>query len=99
MLLQTLVENAIKHGISELPKGGVLRVVSSVVDGALSIVVQNPRPTAEVRRVDREASGVGLANARERLRLIFGKGAVLDVDVSIRGRATARVTIPTRASA
>ena len=31
--------------------------------------------------------------------LIFGKGAVLDVDVSIRGRATARVTIPTRASA
>lgn len=98
MLLQTLVENAIKHGISELPEGGVLRVASSVVEGALSIVVENPRPTSAVRRADGEASGVGLVNARERLRLIFGAGALLDVDLSIPGRATARVTIPSRAS-
>jgi LytS/YehU family sensor histidine kinase len=98
MLLQTLVENAIKHGISELPEGGVLRMASSVVSGALSIVVENPRPTSAVQRADREASGVGLVNARERLRLIFGAGALLVVDLSTPGRATVRVTVPPRAS-
>jgi sensor histidine kinase YesM len=73
-------------------------VASSIVDGALSIVVENPRPTSPLRRADGEASGVGLVNARERLRLIFGAGALLDVDLATPGRATVRVTIPSRAS-
>jgi LytS/YehU family sensor histidine kinase len=94
MLLQTLVENAIKHGISELPAGGVLRLSARVVDGALSIVVENPRPTSTVRRLDDGGSGVGLVNATERLRLLFGSQARLNLDLSTPGNAVARMTIP-----
>jgi len=44
MLLQTVVENAIKHGIAELPAGGDLRIVAALQAGTLHIVVENTRP-------------------------------------------------------
>jgi LytS/YehU family sensor histidine kinase len=95
MLVQTLVENAIKHGISELPEGGVLELSARVHDDELAITVANPRPTARRKRLDGDdaGTGVGLANARERLRLLFGTNATLDLDLSIPTRATARVSI------
>jgi hypothetical protein len=99
MLLQTLVENAIKHGISELPEGGVLRLSARVDDGELAITVANPRPTERPKGLEPQGAGVGLANARERLRLIFGEGARLDLDLSTPSRATARLSIRTGAPA
>lgn len=99
MLLQTLVENAIKHGIAELPAGGLLRIVASVKNGVFSLEVQNPRsvaqgpahsPTGATRPA---GEGVGLRNARDRLRLLFGERASLDLDLSEAAMATARLTI------
>ena len=46
MLLQTLVENAIKHGIAELPAGGLLRISAVLQDDMLLLEVENPRPSA-----------------------------------------------------
>ena len=46
MLLQTLVENAIKHGIAELPSGGLLRISAVLRDGMLILEVENPRLAA-----------------------------------------------------
>jgi two-component system sensor histidine kinase AlgZ len=91
MLLQTLVENAIKHGIAQLPSGGLVRVSATVQSEMLVLEVENPRPPAPVRAA---ADGVGLQNARDRLRLLFGERASLELDLSRPSVATARLRIP-----
>jgi sensor histidine kinase YesM len=91
MLLQTLVENAIKHGIAELPSGGMLRISAAVHKDVLVLQVENPRPPAPGRAPH---EGVGLRNAHDRLRLLYGARASLDLDLSKPAVATARLRIP-----
>jgi LytS/YehU family sensor histidine kinase len=91
MLLQTVVENAIKHGIAELPAGGLLSIRADLQDGALVLQVENPRPLTVTRPV---SEGTGLRNAEERLRLLFDSGATLELDLSRPAMATTRVRIP-----
>ena len=91
MLLQTLVENAIKHGIAELPSGGVLRISAVLENEMLNVEIENPRPTAPIPVT---GEGVGLRNARDRLRLLFGTRATLDLDLSKPAMATARLRVP-----
>jgi hypothetical protein len=91
MLLQTLVENAIKHGIAALPAGGLLRISAAVQDDMLILEVENPRPVAPAQAAH---ESVGLRNARDRLRLLFGVRASLDLDLSQSAVATARLHIP-----
>jgi len=91
MMLQTVVENAIKHGIAELPEGGVLRISAALRERALLIEVENPRPSTPWRP---QSQGIGLRNAVERLRLLFGAEAALDLDLSHPDRALARIRIP-----
>jgi LytS/YehU family sensor histidine kinase len=90
MLLQTVVENAIKHGIAELPAGGVLRISAALKDGTLFLQVENPRPHDARSR----GEGMGLRNSEERLRLLFGPGASLDLDLSQSAMVTTRIRIP-----
>jgi sensor histidine kinase YesM len=91
MLLQTLVENAIKHGIAELPSGGLLRISAVLENEMLQVEIENPRPPAQIPAV---GEGVGLSNARDRLRLLFGTRATLDLDLSKSAVATARLRVP-----
>jgi hypothetical protein len=91
MLLQTLVENAIKHGIAELPSGGLLRISAVLESEILSVEIENSRPLAPIPA---SGEGVGLRNARDRLRLLFGTRATLDLDLSKPTVATARLRIP-----
>jgi LytS/YehU family sensor histidine kinase len=91
MLLQTLVENAIKHGIAELPSGGLLRISAVLQNETLILEVENPRPSATIRITQ---EGVGLRNARDRLRLLFGTRASLELDLAKPAVATARLRIP-----
>ena len=90
MLLQTLVENAVKHGIAELPQGGRVSVEAMVRDGMLVLEVANSRPAAAVLT----AGGTGLRNAAERLRLMFGPSASISLDLSQPDSAVASVRIP-----
>ncbi len=91
MLLQTVVENAIKHGIAELPSGGVLRIRAALKDGTLLLEVENPRPPKASRAA---GEGTGLRNSEERLRLLFGSRASLDLDLSQPAAARTRIRIP-----
>jgi LytS/YehU family sensor histidine kinase len=91
MMLQTLVENAIKHGIADLSDGGLLRISGWTAGGALLLEVENPRPEPRARRTP---EGIGIANARKRLNLLFGPEATLELDLSHPARALARVSIP-----
>jgi LytS/YehU family sensor histidine kinase len=91
MLLQTVVENSIKHGISELPDGGRIKI-SARLEGALfSLLVENPRPPVAAATMP---AGIGLRNADERLRLLFGVAAGVVLDLSHPSVATARIHIP-----
>lgn len=91
MLMQTIVENAIKHGVAELPDGGVLQISAQVRNGSLLLEIANPRPAA---LAPNPHSGIGLRNATERLRLLFGAHASLDLDLSDPELALARIRLP-----
>jgi LytS/YehU family sensor histidine kinase len=91
MLLQTVVENSIKHGIAELPEGGTVKISARIAGGLFLMQVENPRPAAAASAPQ---GGIGLRNADERLRLLFGSGASLDLDLSSPSVATARIRIP-----
>jgi len=73
MLLQTLVENGVKHGVARLAHGGEIRVASEMQNGALTIRVQNSGQLAESSGSTR----VGLENIRQRLHLLYGDAASL----------------------
>lgn len=75
MLVQTLVENAVKHGIAELPQGGRVRLEARVREDHVEIVVTNSGRF----KPPEDDSGYGLHNARERLRLLYGERASLAV--------------------
>lgn len=90
MLLQSLVENAVKHGIAPLPAGGEL-LVSARLDGdTLVVEVNNPGRLADPYP---GATGVGLANTRERLRILYGSRATLRLE-NREGRVAATVLMP-----
>lgn len=92
MLLQTLVENAIKHGIAPLKQGGTLRIAAYIAERELILQVVNPRPVGATS--DMASEGVGLRNSSQRLRLLFGPAARLRLDLSEPSQATAEVRIP-----
>ena len=90
MMLQTLVENAIKHGLEPKAEGGRIDIGCEVVDGQLAVHVQDTgvgfRPNAE--------SGVGLANIRERLQALYGNRAELIIDLPPSGGTCATIRVP-----
>jgi len=96
MLLQLLVENAIKHGISHLPAGGALSISARKDADALVVEVKNPTPTPGSASgfEPRDGVGIGLSNAADRLALLYGGRAALKLDLSVVGQATSTVRIP-----
>jgi len=73
MLVLTLVENAVKHGISRLTAGGTIRIGATVAGDRLRVSVANSGTLGAAATT----AGVGLSNARERLQLIYGDTASL----------------------
>jgi two-component system sensor histidine kinase AlgZ len=72
MLVLTLVENAVKHGISRLTEGGAVTISARVNGDRLDVRVANSGTLPSAA-----GSGVGLSNTRERLQLIYGDTASL----------------------
>ena len=91
MLLQTLVENALKHGIRPLPAGGELLIRARPRQDVLVIEVEN---SGRLPDSGSDGAGVGLRNARARLRLLYGGRAGLCLEGGANGRVQATVEIP-----
>jgi len=79
MMIQTLVENAIKHGVSNLLEGGIIEIQSNVNDSMLTIKIRNSGQLLGGRKKPGTRSGVGLVNTKERLKLIYGDTATFNI--------------------
>ena len=75
LLLQPLVENAVRHGVEPSPEGGQIRVRTRVKRAHAMIVIVNTMPG----RPSRPGNGIALRNVRERLRLMHDVTAQFDV--------------------
>jgi two-component system LytT family sensor kinase len=75
MMLQTLVENAIKHGISKQVSGGTVTIVSKMEDRYHQLVIRN---TGRLNTSGNE-DGFGLISTRNRLQLLFGEQANFNI--------------------
>ncbi|HYV10590.1 MAG TPA: histidine kinase [Pyrinomonadaceae bacterium] len=95
MLLQPLVENAIKHGISPRPEGGNIEIYAKRLDGKLHVEISDD---GLGMREPQNGSGVGLVNTRERLKHLYGAAHAFNLS-SFPGRGvTIRISLPFKES-
>ncbi len=90
MVVQTLVENAIKHGIGKIAGQGDLLIAARMEHDALCLVVEN---TGRLMAAPPTSPQFGLKNIRERLRLLYGDRGSLSLEAT-NGRVTATVLMP-----
>jgi hypothetical protein len=94
-VLQPLIENAIRHGLSGRRFAGTIEISAAIVDGSLVVRVADngvgldgPAKTA--------GRGIGLANARNRLRILYGDDNRLQLTNNEAGGAVSELRIPAR---
>jgi signal transduction histidine kinase len=93
MMLQTLVENALKHGLEPLPEGGTVWIIAREADERLTVTVaDNGRGFSD----EGGGTGIGLKNVRERLRLAYGDAAGFNVVSNFPRGVAATITVPKR---
>ena len=90
MMLQTLVENAIKHGISKKIKGGLIKVISRFTNDHFELIVQN------TGFLDEETSpeGFGIKSTRDRLGLVFHGKADFQIKGINGNQVQAKIIMP-----
>jgi LytS/YehU family sensor histidine kinase len=92
MMLQSMVENAIKHGLECKPAGGTLRVFADVHNGNLRVIVSDDGVGFGV--MPSTGTGTGLTNIRERLRMLFGNAAALTIGPNEPSGVVATIQVP-----
>jgi LytS/YehU family sensor histidine kinase len=95
LILQPLVENAIRHGVSRVSTAGRVIVSAAVEDGVLRLSVSDDGPGIGNGN-GTPGSGTGLTNTRERLAELYGASGRLQVERIPEGGTLATVTIPCR---
>jgi two-component system LytT family sensor kinase len=95
MVLQPIVENAIRHGIQRSSSAGRIRISACRSEGMLEIKVQDDGPGLAVASPD-QARGIGLANTRARIKQLYGDAARLSVENGSQGGAMATIVLPCR---
>jgi LytS/YehU family sensor histidine kinase len=90
MMLVTLVENAIRHGLTPLPDGGDVRIHAHVTDGKLRVQVIDTGAGLS----ESSGPGVGLANVRTRLSTLYGGKARFLLAQNPHGGVTATIEVP-----
>jgi sensor histidine kinase YesM len=94
MMLQTLVENAIKHGISKEKNGGLVKVISDYRNNHHELIVQN---SGSLPLHSESSDGFGINSTRNRLKLLYGGKATFEIKDNGQHMVEAIVTMPVQA--
>jgi len=92
MMLQSMVENAIKHGLECKPEGGTLRIVAEVADSQLRVTVTDDGVGFGVMPSD--GTGLGLQTIRDRLRMLHGDAGRLHIGANSPSGVIATIEVP-----
>ena len=98
LILQPLVENAVRHGISARSSAGQVWVAATVVAGRLRLVVGDDGPGVDAVSPE-PGTGTGLTNTRERLFQLHGPDARLEIESAPATGTVATVWLPREALA
>ncbi len=93
LILQPMVENAVKHGIAKRVQGGTIRINASRSNGTLTVRVYNDGPGLAAGW-DNSGSGVGISNVRTRLQNLYGDEFELSVQNRSSGGVEVSVSVP-----
>lgn len=91
LLIQTLVENGIKHGISKLTQGGEILIETIVLNNTLTVIIKN---TGYFDPALLPESGLGLKNSKDRLEYVFGTDAKIEIKNTEDNFVTTEISIP-----
>lgn len=94
LLLQPLIENAVKHGISKYISASVLELHACTFNGSLKISIKDDGAPVEVVTASLRKEGIGFANTRARLESLYGKNATLETAPNSPHGFIATVTLP-----
>ncbi|MBI4460651.1 MAG: histidine kinase [Acidobacteria bacterium] len=95
MLLQPIVENAIRHGLSPRVEGGVISIRSCRENGRLTLEVRDNGvgiPPEQIAHVDQQ--GIGISNVQERLRVLYGSEFTFRIESLSEGGTAIQISIP-----
>ena len=90
MMLQTLVENAIKHGVSKKIEGGTVHIISDFVGDKHELIIRNSGQLED----NIDSDGFGVASTYNRLNLLFGKNAKFEIQNIDSETVEAKITLP-----
>jgi hypothetical protein len=93
MMLQTLVENAIKHGLEPKSGGGTVWIIARTIDDSLAVTVADD---GQGFNAESSGTGIGLKNVRERLRLAYGGAASFAIVANFPSGVAATINIPAK---
>ena len=96
MMLQSIVENSIKHGLEPKTDGGTITLLAAVADGGLQVTVADTGLGLGLSPV--AGTGLGLSNVRERLLALYGDRGKLVIESNPSGGTLVRIEIPYSAS-
>ncbi|MGD0590469.1 MAG: histidine kinase [Bacteroidota bacterium] len=77
LLLQPLIENAVRHGISQLLEGGTITLRTQLHNGKLNITIENP---FDPDYVPKKGTGLGVKNVRSRIQTLYGNEGRIDIE-------------------
>jgi len=95
MMLQTLVENAIKHGISKNVNGGKVRITSNLKNDCLELIIQN---TGHLNGSGNGKEGFGIISTQQRLNLLYQGNANFKIYNTTDGMVESKITLPVEKS-
>lgn len=91
LMIQTLVENGIKHGISKLPRGGEITLKTSVLDNIMSVEILN---SGQYISSHKSETGFGLINTKERLKILYGAQSSFSISNLNKDTVLTEIKIP-----
>jgi LytS/YehU family sensor histidine kinase len=93
LILQPMVENAVKHGIAKRVQGGAIRIAAFRSNGRLTLSVYNDGPSLPAGW-EKTPSGVGISNVRTRLQTLYGDEFELSMRNQSPGGVEVSVSVP-----